>query len=136
MLARKAGYYNYQNQSTRTIAVHYTGDAAYGTRAEERKFSQVLWKTFALIAIIGILLLAHVAISAAAANSGYNLMREKQQVQQFYRENEDLRLDIAKMESPDRIYSTATQKLGMVAPGQVLYGPSYAKSSVGKHAGK
>ncbi|WP_240320131.1 cell division protein FtsL [Megasphaera stantonii] len=49
-------------------------------------------------------------------------MNEKRQVQALQRENENLRVDIAKLEAPERIYTVATKQLGMVAPTYVLYG--------------
>ena len=58
-------------------------------------------------------------------------MQEKQAVQQLHRDNELLKLDIAKMQTPERIYSIATKQLGMVSPTMVLYGPSYAKHTNG-----
>lgn len=50
------------------------------------------------------------------------LMELRLQAQQLQRENEQLRVQISKLETPERIYTTATKQLGMVAPSRILYG--------------
>ena len=126
MLARKVGYMNFQNSAAYPLGKSSTYS---GSRAEERHFSLKIQRWLLLISVIGVILLANVALSAMITNNGYNLMQEKQTVQQLHRDNEILRLEIAKMQTPDRIYSIATTKLGMVTPTMVLYGPSYKNST-------
>ena len=49
-------------------------------------------------------------------------MEVKRETQQLQRENDELRVEISKLETPERIYTTATKRLGMVAPSRILYG--------------
>lgn len=133
MLARKIGYMDYQ--TSRAISRHRTIAHTQSQSEERRYVSQVLKILFAVLVVV-VVVMAGITVTAITTNYGYSLMQEKQQVRQLHQDNEILRLDIAKMESPDRIYTMATQKLGMVAPTQVLYGPSYTNSSVGEHTGK
>ena len=114
MLARKAGYIHYE--ASRSVG-HRTG-------ADERKFARLLAQT------ISVLLLAYIALSAVKTNFSYALMQKKLHAQQLQRENEVLRVDIAKLETPERIYTSA-QKLGMTVPVTVLYGQSHDKTGTG-----
>jgi cell division protein FtsL len=73
-----------------------------------------------------IVLLAAVAMivtvqSESLVRSGYNLVELKQQAAKLEKENELLRLDIAKMKSPERIEQIATQNMGMVVPKNTYY---------------
>lgn len=78
------------------------------------------------VLILAIFLLLSLVLTSAASKYSYSLMEEKRQVQQLQRENEDLRVEISTLETPDRIYTLATQQLGMVAPSRILYGPAKA----------
>jgi len=74
--------------------------------------------------LITVILVATVAIFATVRSevivrAGYDLVQLKSQALSLQRENELLRLDIAKLKSPQRIQSIATGELGMVMPQNV-----------------
>lgn len=126
MLARKLEYMHYE--SARTIP-------AGQMKIAERYFMRHIMRTLTIVGLIGFFLLAYIALSAAKTNYSYTLMQEKRQVQQLQRENDNLRVDIAKLETPERVYTTATKNLGMVAPAYVLYGPS-KKQTAAEYKGR
>ena len=75
--------------------------------------------------LMTVVLVASVAIfvtvrSEAIIRAGYDLVQLKSQAFSLQRENELLRLDIAKLKSPQRIQFIATTELGMVMP-QTVY---------------
>ena len=109
MLARKAGYMGYQ--AGRGISVP--------TGKERARFNERMPQVLSIIFLCAFFLLVYVALSAMRTE--YSLMQEKRTVQQLQRDNEILRVEIAKLESPERIYKTATSELGMVVPASVLY---------------
>lgn len=57
--------------------------------------------------------------SAAIVQAGYDLVQMKAQLAKLEKENELLRLDIAKLKSPQRIQHIATSQLGMVVPERI-----------------
>lgn len=74
--------------------------------------------------LITVVLVAAVAIfvtvrSEAIIRAGYDLVQLKSQALSLQRDNEQLRLDIAKLKSPQRIQYIATAELGMVMPQNV-----------------
>ena len=74
--------------------------------------------------LITVVLVAAVAIfvtvrSETIIRAGYDLVQLKSQAFGLQKENELLRLDIAKLKSPQRIQSIATTQLGMVIPKNV-----------------
>lgn len=58
--------------------------------------------------------------SEAIVRDGYELVQMKAQVVKLEKENELMRLDIAKLKAPQRIQNIATTQLGMVLP-QTVY---------------
>ena len=72
--------------------------------------------TVVLVAIVAIFVTAR---SEAIIRAGYDLVQIKSQAISMQRENELLRLDIAKLKSPQRIQFIATAELGMVMPQNV-----------------
>ncbi len=116
MLARKAEYIQGSGES-RVISVETF-------RSMHHRFRKTIWRTIVLGMMISIFLASGVFIQAVQTDRGYTLMQEKERVQQLQRENDNLRVDIAKLESPERIYTMATKQLGMVMPAHVLYAPS------------
>lgn len=104
-----------------------------GNLHEER--SVPLWRSAAVQAVqqgavyvlVPIGMIAAIAIASNLITSwtyqqSGELMELKLQAQQLQRENEQLRVQISKLETPERIYTTATKQLGMVAPSRILYG--------------
>lgn len=69
--------------------------------------------------------------SESIVRTGYNLVKMKAQVAKIEKENEVLRLDIAKLKSPQRIQQIATTQLGMVVP-QNIYCAATADNAVNK----
>lgn len=114
MLARKAGYIHYEASRT---AGHHAG-------TDEKKFTRLLIQTISILLLVCFFLLTYIALSAVKTNFSYALMQKKLHAQQLQRENDMLRVDIAKLETPERIYTSA-QKLGMTVPVKVLYGQSH-----------
>ena len=90
--------------------------------------------------LITVLLVAAVAIfvtvrSEAIIRAGYDLVQLKSQALSLQRENELLRLDIAKLKSPQRIQNIATAELGLVMPQNVYRAesiPTNGQSTAGK----
>lgn len=116
MLARKAEYIQ-ESRENHAISVETF-------RIMQRHFNTIIQRTIVLGMLIGIFLASNVFIKAVQSDRSYTLMREKERVQQLQRENDNLRVDIARLESPERIYTMATKKMGMVMPAHVLYAPS------------
>ncbi len=116
MLARKAEYIQ-ESRKSHVISVETF-------RAMHHRFRKTIWRTIIFGMLLGIFLASRVFIMAVQSDHSYTLMQEKERVQQLQQENDNLRIDIAKLESPERIYTMATKKLGMVMPAHVLYAPS------------
>ena len=72
--------------------------------------------TVVLVAVLAIFVTAR---SEVIIRTGYDLVQIKSQAISLQRENEQLRLDIAKLKSPQRIQYIATAELGMVMPKTV-----------------
>jgi cell division protein FtsL len=73
--------------------------------------------------------------SEVSVRAGYDLVDLKDQAAKLEKENELLRLDIARLKSPERIQQIATRELGMVMPQNTYYAttktePSQATSDV------
>ncbi|WP_296924922.1 cell division protein FtsL [uncultured Megasphaera sp.] len=106
-----------------------------GNLHDEKSVSVPLWRSAAVQAVqqgavyvlIPIGMIAAIAIASNLITSwtyqqSGELMELKLQAQQLQSENEQLRVQISKLETPERIYTTATKGLGMVAPSRILYG--------------
>lgn len=81
-----------------------------------------------------VLLVAAVAVvvtvrSETIVRTGYELVQMKLQTVTLQKENELLRLDIARLRSPQRIQEIATVELGMVMPKNVYYAESIPQST-------
>ncbi|WP_425060768.1 Cell division protein FtsL [Sporomusa carbonis] len=86
-------------------------------------------KCLTLVAI-AILMAAVITIQRAAiVQAGYDLVKLKGQVAKIEKENELLRLDIAKLKSPQRIEEIATKELGMVVPKNAYYASAVMSAS-------
>ena len=57
--------------------------------------------------------------SEAIVRAGYELVQIKSQMIKIEKENEQLRLELAKLKSPQRIQSIASNQLGMIVPPSV-----------------
>lgn len=86
-------------------------------------------KCLILAATLAVMAMAVTLQSEFIVRSGYNLVQLKAQAAKLEKENELLRLDIAKLKSPQRIQQIATSQLGMVMPQTMLYASSNGQSS-------
>ena len=80
-----------------------------------RSHAQLLFLTMAVLALL-------VTVgSGASASRGYALIEVQHQADQLEQENERLKIDIAKLKSPDRIKAIATDQLGMEVPKRTYF---------------
>ena len=114
MLARNPEYTGYH--------VGKPSFAATELRAAESCFTGKGKLIVKLIGLVTLFLLAYVGLSAIKTAQSYELANAKLQAKQLQQENDNLRIDIARLDAPERIYTMATAQLGMVAPTRVLYG--------------
>lgn len=90
-----------------------------------RKADKRLRTKCLILVMLAIIMAAVTTIqSAAIIQAGYDLVKVKSQVAKIEKENELLRLDIAKLRSPQRIEEFATKNLGMVVPQNAYYASS------------
>jgi cell division protein FtsL len=78
-----------------------------------------------LVAAVAMIITVQIEVMV---RSGYDLVQLKAQTAKLEKENELLRLDIAKLKSPQRIQQIATRDLGMVLPHNTYYAAAPAKS--------
>ena len=71
--------------------------------------------------VFAILAMAVVIRSGISASRGYALVATQTQAQQLELENERLRVEIAKLKSPQRIKQIAEDELGMVVPRKMYF---------------
>lgn len=71
--------------------------------------------------IISILAMLVTIRSGISASRGYALVATQSQAQQLEQENERLRVEIAKLKSPQRIKQIASEELGMVIPKKMYF---------------
>lgn len=110
------------------------GDAG---RAAKPQHSQ--WLSFVcVVAVATLLSLSLVSRHAALIDKGYELVKLQGEAAQLERDNEALRLEIARLKSPRRITDIAVHRLGMVQPHKVYYAaaatpaptpPTYAQAA-------
>lgn len=80
-----------------------------------RSHCQLLFLTMAVLALL-------VTVgSGVSASRGYELVAVQQQAEQKEQENERLRIEIAKLKSPERIKAIAQDQLGMSVPKQTYF---------------
>ena len=116
MLARKAEYMQ-ESRENYSIAVNKINGMHH-------QFSKMFLRTLFLCVLLGGFLLGYVHLTAVQSNFNHELVQEGEKIQQLQQENDSLRIDIAKLESPERIYTIATSQLGMLMPTHVLYAQS------------
>lgn len=80
-----------------------------------RSHCQILFLTIAVLAML-------VTIgSGVSASRGYALVEVQRQADALEQENERLKIDIAKLKSPERIKNIATDQLGMEVPKHTYF---------------
>ena len=122
MLARKAGFAPYTENHT----VVRRRQALAKNGALYRR-----WIGASIFAII--MILANLCMEAVLTEVSNGLTTHKIQARTLSRENEGLRVEVAKLESPERIYTSA-EKLGMKAPAIVLYGTAHDTDEVASNS--
>ena len=76
---------------------------------------------FLLIAALAVFSMVVTVRSSMIASHGYELVQMQQQAQKLEQENEHLRIENAKLRSPQRIGQIARDQLGMVTPKDVYF---------------
>ena len=80
-----------------------------------RSHGQLLFLTMTVLALL-------VTVgSGISASRGYELVAIQQQAEQKEQENERLKIEIAKLKSPDRIKAISKDQLGMEVPRQTYF---------------
>ena len=72
-----------------------------------------------LLALLAVMAMTITVRSGISASRGYDLVHTEQQAEAIEQENERLKIDIARLKSPQRIKDIATKDLGMEVPQQV-----------------
>ncbi|BBB93268.1 MAG TPA: cell division protein FtsL [Methylomusa anaerophila] len=78
-------------------------------------------KCFVLIVALTIMAMIVTVQSAAIVQSGYDVVKIKSQITLMEKNNELLRLEIAKLKSPQRIEQIASREMGMIVPQNAYY---------------
>ena len=74
-----------------------------------------------LCMVSAILMTLQIAQRELIVRSSYELVSTKSKVNQLQKENDFMKIELAGLNSPDRIQSAATTQLGMVVPERVHY---------------
>lgn len=85
--------------------------------ASARPGAELRRKWLSLIFLILALSIIIVAQNDHLVRNGYKLVKMKEYAAELEKENQTLRIDIAKLKSPERIEDIATHQLGLVWPG-------------------
>ena len=124
---RKQNYYEVQDNPNNYNYSYDFGDAEREKRTfrlikSRPKLDKLLRSRcqFAFI-VISILAMLVVIRSGISASRGYALVATQTQAQQLEHENERLRVEIAKLKSPQRIKQIASEELGMVIPKKMYF---------------
>lgn len=93
-------------------------------------------KCFTIGILVAVMAMLVTVQSEMIVRSGYDLVDIKKQITQLERDNEQLRLDIAKLKSPQRIQNIADKELGMVLPQKIYRAAVAGLSENPKTGGK
>ncbi len=69
-----------------------------------------------LLIVLAVMAMTITVRSGISASRGYDLVHTEQQAEAVEQENERLKIDIARLKSPQRIKDIATKDLGMEVP--------------------
>lgn len=103
--------------------------------AKPRPYPSIRKQCLQLIALAAALAMLITIHSEFIVHAGYDLVEMKAQVAKMEKENDLLRLEVAKLKSPQRIQQIATSKLGMVLP-QSAYFAAASKTDAAGSGGK
>jgi cell division protein FtsL len=102
--------------------------------AQSRPYPSVRKQFLQLIMLAAALAMLITVHSAVMVRAGYDLVEMKAQAAKLEKNNDLLRLEIAKLKSPQRIQQIATSQLGMVTPQTAYYStavPAADKAAAG-----
>jgi cell division protein FtsL len=102
--------------------------------ASMRRDNGLKRKCLQLILLVAAAAMIVTVQSEITVRAGYDLVDLKAQAAKLDKENELLRLDIARLKSPERIQQIATRDLGMVVPQNTYY--ATAKPEPGQPGGQ
>jgi Cell division protein len=109
-------------------------DPLAGAVARPRPYPSLRKQFLQLVLLAAALAMLITVHSALMVRAGYDLVEMKAQAATLEKDNELLRLEIAKLKSPQRIQQIATSQLGMVTPQTAYYATS--ASPTGAAAGE
>ncbi|MBP2651448.1 MAG: cell division protein FtsL [Firmicutes bacterium] len=99
-------------------------------QSNRRKRPQPNWqlrsKCLKLVAVAIMAAMVVTLHSEAMVRSGYSLVQMKKEAAKLEKENDLLRLEIAKLKSPERVAKIATSELGLVKPKNAYFADGYA----------
>lgn len=104
--------------------------------AKPRPYPSVRRQCLQLIALAAVLAMLITIHSEVIVRAGYGLVDMKAQVVKAEQENDLLRLEVAKLKSPQRIQQIATADLGMVLPQSTLYAAAGPRTPAGSPGGE
>jgi cell division protein FtsL len=104
--------------------------------AKLRPYPSIRKQCLQLIALAAALAMLITVHSEIIVRAGYDLMDMKVQVAKMEKENDLLRLEVAKLKSPQRIQQIATTKLGMVQPQNTYYAAAAPKTTGASPSGE
>lgn len=76
---------------------------------------------FMLTALVAVMMFVLTIENVLVVRSGYQLVQIKKELTVVDRSNEILKLEVARLKTPDRIQKIATEQLGLVLPQTVFH---------------
>ena len=111
MLAKRQGHWE----------IHHEERVSPPVKPKAKTDVRLRSQCFTLIIIAVVMGMTAAVQSAAVVKAGYALVQAKADVAKVVKETEILRLEIAKLKSPQRIETIAVQQLGMIMPQKTYY---------------
>lgn len=108
-------------QKKQELYVYEQEAASPAPKIVQKADKQLRVKCLLLVSMAMLIAVVTTMQSAAIVQAGYDLVKVKSQVAKMEKENELLRLDIAKLKSPQRIEAIAIKEFGMVIPKNAYF---------------
>lgn len=108
------------------------GQVTIAERNDRLAQNQFRRRAILLCTMIAVLIAFPIAQREMIVRSSYELVSIKSQMNNLQKENEFLKIELAGLNSPDRIQAAATTQLGMVVPERVHYvqaNPNYQENT-------
>lgn len=99
------------------------------TRPHVKTGSGLRSQCIIVISLVAVMAMLVTLQSASIVKAGYELVQIKAQMAKLEKENDYIKLDIAKLKSPQRIQLIATQQLGMITPKTVYHASAAVNQS-------